>query len=92
MPTNNFARLSVQPGNSDLCFVWDGTIAEAMAHLEQHCVDVEKGPVERHGARGRGTNAYFRDPDGSLLESTRRLLFVKIVLPWDGKSGMSDAA
>jgi catechol 2,3-dioxygenase-like lactoylglutathione lyase family enzyme len=68
MPTSNVARLPVQPGNSDVCFVWDGTIAEAMAHLERHHVDVETGPVERRGARGHGTSLYFRDPDGSLLE------------------------
>lgn len=47
------ARLPVQPGNSDLCFRWDGPISEAVAHL---------------AARGHGTSVYFRDPDGSLLE------------------------
>ena len=39
-----------------------------MAHLAQHAVEVETGPVERYGAGGRGTSLYFRDPDGSLLE------------------------
>jgi catechol 2,3-dioxygenase-like lactoylglutathione lyase family enzyme len=68
MPTNNVARLPVQPGNSDLCFVWDGPIDDAVAHLARHRVDVETGPVERYGARGAGTSVYFRDPDGSLLE------------------------
>jgi catechol 2,3-dioxygenase-like lactoylglutathione lyase family enzyme len=66
--SDNVARLPVQPGNSDLCFVWPGPIAEAVAHLERHGVEVETGPVERLGARGRGTSVYFRDPDGSLLE------------------------
>jgi catechol 2,3-dioxygenase-like lactoylglutathione lyase family enzyme len=58
----------VRPGNSDLCFVWDGPIAGAIEHLARHDVTVELGPVERHGARGTGTSVYFRDPDGSLLE------------------------
>ena len=58
----------VRPGNSDLCFVWDGSPADAVAHLSAHGVDVELGPVERTGARGAGTSVYFRDPDGSLLE------------------------
>lgn len=62
------ARLPVQPGNSDLCFVWDGTPEEAQAHLAAQGVPVELGPVPRHGARGEGTSLYFRDPDGSLLE------------------------
>lgn len=62
------ARIPVEPGNSDLCFAWDGTIEEARTHLDRHGVTVELGPVMRHGARGRGTSLYFRDPDGSLLE------------------------
>jgi catechol 2,3-dioxygenase-like lactoylglutathione lyase family enzyme len=58
----------VRPGNSDLCFAWDGSPDEAVAHLEAHGVAIELGPVPRHGARGEGTSVYFRDPDGSLLE------------------------
>ena len=58
----------VRPGNSDLCFEWDGEVAGAVAHLAQHGVEIEVGPVERSGARGDGTSVYFRDPDGSLLE------------------------
>ena len=42
----------VQPGNSDLCFVWDGPIEEAVAHLERlRRARSRLGPVERHGAR-----------------------------------------
>jgi len=62
------ARLPVQPGNSDLCFAWDGPIEDAVAHLEACGVAIELGPVPRAGARGTGTSVYFRDPDGSLLE------------------------
>jgi catechol 2,3-dioxygenase-like lactoylglutathione lyase family enzyme len=62
------ARDPVRPGNSDLCFRWDGPIEAAIEHLREHGVDVELGPVARAGARGDGTSVYFRDPDGSLLE------------------------
>jgi catechol 2,3-dioxygenase-like lactoylglutathione lyase family enzyme len=62
------ARLAVQPGGSDLCFVWAGPIEGAIDHLRAHRVEVERGPVRRVGARGEGTSVYFRDPDGSLLE------------------------
>jgi catechol 2,3-dioxygenase-like lactoylglutathione lyase family enzyme len=62
------ARLPVQPGNSDLCFEWEGPIEDAVAHLRRAGVAVEVGPVERSGARGRGRSVYFRDPDGSLME------------------------
>jgi catechol 2,3-dioxygenase-like lactoylglutathione lyase family enzyme len=62
------ARLPVQPGNSDLCFEWKGPIEGAAAHLKAHKVAIERGPLERFGARGPGMSVYFRDPDGSLLE------------------------
>ena len=62
------ARLPVQPGNSDICFEWKGPIADAAAHLAKHGIAVERGPMQRFGAKGRGTSVYFRDPDGSLME------------------------
>ena len=62
------ATTPVSPGGSDLCFVWPGTIEDAVDHLGRHGVEVEEGPVERDGARGTGLSVYFRDPDGSLLE------------------------
>ncbi|GHG06959.1 biphenyl-2,3-diol 1,2-dioxygenase [Deinococcus piscis] len=62
------ARLPVQPGNSDLCFQWDGSVAEAQAYLAVRGVEVISGPVRRPGAGGEGQSVYFYDPDGSLLE------------------------
>ena len=62
------ARLRVQPGGSDLCFVWHDGIKTAVAHLNALGVPVELGPVERFGAKGNGKSVYFRDPDGALLE------------------------
>ena len=56
------------PGGSDICLVWDGPIDGAVEHLRAHGVELVEGPVQRDGARGRGTSVYFRDPDGSLLE------------------------
>jgi catechol 2,3-dioxygenase-like lactoylglutathione lyase family enzyme len=58
----------VHPGNSDLCFVWEGTAEEAVAHLLAHGVEIELGPAYRDGGDGEGTSVYFRDPDGSLIE------------------------
>jgi catechol 2,3-dioxygenase-like lactoylglutathione lyase family enzyme len=66
--SDNVARLPVRPGNSDLCFLWAGTISDAVSHLEAHGVMVETGPAARFGAGGSGTSVHFRDPDGSLLE------------------------
>jgi catechol 2,3-dioxygenase-like lactoylglutathione lyase family enzyme len=71
---NPVAKLPVMPGNSDICFEWQGAIEDAVAHLEKHGVKPELGPVERFGARGKGTSVYFRD--GRLMASS---------LPTDGK-------
>lgn len=62
------ARVPVAPGNSDLCFEWDGPVQSAVAHLRNHGVEIEEGPVTRNGAKGAGQSVYFRDPDGSLME------------------------
>ena len=63
------AEKPVEPGNSDLCFVWPGPIEEALEPLARHEVEIVAGPLQlESGARGRGRHVYFRDPDGSLLE------------------------
>jgi len=63
------AEKPVEPGNSDLCFVWPGPIDEAVAHLYRYGVQIVEGPIPgESGARGVGHHVYFRDPDGSLLE------------------------
>ncbi len=62
------AHIPVEPGNSDLCFCWNGSIDGAIAHLKEQTVEIELGPVQRFGANGQGTSIYFRDPDGSLME------------------------
>lgn len=65
---NLVAKVPVAPGNSDLCFEWDGTIDDAAAHLTQYGVAIERGPIATRGVKGEATSVYFRDPDGSLLE------------------------
>lgn len=57
------------PGSADLCFRWDGPIANARALLEKHGVEVIEGPVPRPASNGIwGLSVYFRDPDNNLLE------------------------
>lgn len=66
--THLTATVPVAPGNTDICFVWNGPSEDAAAHLRTHGVEIVAGPVARYGAQGRGVSHYFRDPDGSLLE------------------------
>jgi len=60
------------PGCGDLCFVWEGTVAEVLQMLEKAEIKVELGPVHRRGGRSGGqtmaTSIYIRDPDRNLLE------------------------
>jgi catechol 2,3-dioxygenase-like lactoylglutathione lyase family enzyme len=59
----------LQSGAVDVCFRWDGTIAEAQAYLSRAGVEIIEGPVPRWAADGVwGQSVYFRDPDGNLLE------------------------
>jgi catechol 2,3-dioxygenase-like lactoylglutathione lyase family enzyme len=57
------------PGSTDICFRWDGAIAEAKAQLEARGIAIIEGPVERISADAKpASSVYFRDPDGNLVE------------------------
>ena len=47
------ARLPVQPGNSDLCFEWDGPIDGAIAHLKATASPSSAGRCNASAPRGR---------------------------------------
>jgi catechol 2,3-dioxygenase-like lactoylglutathione lyase family enzyme len=60
---------SPTPGSADLCFRFDGPVAEILGRLDGADVAVVEGPVSRPAANGEmGASVYFRDPDGNLLE------------------------
>jgi catechol 2,3-dioxygenase-like lactoylglutathione lyase family enzyme len=56
------------PGSADLCFIISTPVQQAIARLRAIGIAVEAGPVPRTGALGPITSAYFRDPDGNLIE------------------------
>ncbi len=58
----------VATGSGDFCLITAQPIEAVKAHLAACGVAIELGPVPRHGALGRMTSVYFRDPDGNLVE------------------------
>ena len=56
------------PGSGDLCFIIDGSLDEAEAHLRASGILIEEGPVDRTGATGPLRSLYLRDPDQNLIE------------------------
>jgi catechol 2,3-dioxygenase-like lactoylglutathione lyase family enzyme len=58
-------------GAGDFCLITEQPIAAVLAQLAACGVPVELGPVPRHGALGKMTSVYFRDPDGNLIEVAR---------------------
>ena len=63
---------TAEPGCGDFCFVWDGSVEDAVAMLQAADAPVIEGPVGREGGRAlgtaQGTSVYTRDPDSNLLE------------------------
>ena len=60
------------PGSADLCFLSDEPLEAAAERLEALGHPVIKGPVRRTGASGPIVSIYVRDPDGNLIEISRR--------------------
>ena len=56
------------PGSADMCLITSTPMAEVVAHMRYHEVEILEGPVPRIGAMGTLLSIYFRDPSGNLIE------------------------
>jgi len=54
--------------NPDVRFMIQQPVMEAIEHLKGCDVNVIDGPVVRSEIMGKVVSAYFRDPDGNLIE------------------------
>jgi catechol 2,3-dioxygenase-like lactoylglutathione lyase family enzyme len=69
--SHTFEPKAMRPTVGAVDFVTGRMLDEVAARLIDHGVDIEPGPVERTGARGKMTSIYFRDPDGNLIEVSK---------------------
>lgn len=60
-------------GTLDFCFIAAVPLAEVIAKLEQHGVQIIEGPCDKTGATGPIRSVYFRDPDLNLVEVSQYL-------------------
>ncbi|MHA8110225.1 VOC family protein [Lactobacillaceae bacterium Melli_B4] len=61
------------PGSGDLCFITEMDITDVINELTQKGVEIEEGPIDKHGALGPIKSVYFRDPDMNLVEVSNYL-------------------
>ncbi len=57
-----------EASNPDVCFMIQQPVMETIEHLKGCDVNVIDGPVVRSEIMGKVVSAYFRDPDGNLIE------------------------
>lgn len=65
---NAIVAKNLAAGDFDFCLESSNSTDEVIANFKQHKVDIELGPVIKHGAKGKMTSVYVRDPDGNLVE------------------------
>lgn len=59
---------NVKVGSADLCFIVTEPIELVIKELIKMEIPLIEGSVNRTGATGEIVSAYFRDPDGNLIE------------------------
>ncbi len=72
---NEFEPKAARPtsGSADLCFLSDTPLEQIIPKLQQACIEILEGPVQRTGATGPIISIYLRDPDDNLIEISNPL-------------------
>ena len=55
-------------GSGDFCLIAAVPLDDFIAHLQEHSISIDVGPVARRGALGPIRSVYLRDPDQNLVE------------------------
>ncbi|TPR43360.1 VOC family protein [Apilactobacillus micheneri] len=56
------------PGSEDFCLITKTPIKEVIKELNDKHIQIIEGPEDKHGALGKITSIYLRDPDKNLVE------------------------
>ncbi|NRO51391.1 Virulence protein [Lactobacillus helveticus] len=65
---NAIVAKQLETGVFDFCLQTDQPIKNVIAKYKSNNQEIISGPVEKHGAHGKMTFVYTRDPDGNLVE------------------------
>lgn len=66
---NAIVARQLETGVFDFCLQTDQPIKNVIAKYKSNNQEIISGPVEKHGAHGKMTSVYTRDPpDGNLVE------------------------
>ncbi len=61
------------PSSGNFCMLTQTPMVEIVQHLKNSQVQILEGPAEKLGAIGPILSVYFNDPDGNLIEVSRKI-------------------
>lgn len=62
------SQYNIIPGSVNICFEISKNLEGAVEYLQSQGLEMEIGIVHRVGVRGPMKSAFFRDPDGNVIE------------------------
>lgn len=65
---NAIVAKHLSTGSFDFCLESSNNVQEIIKNFETNNIQIELGPVVKHGFKGKMMSVYVRDPDGNLVE------------------------